>query len=608
MNQRRTWYAIVGICILVSSSIYLYQNRNRLDFSRGSASIQGDLNGSGKVDIFDYNILVTNFGKSGVGDINGSGKVDIFDYNILVGQFGAVATSPSPTSTPTKICGTINTSNAQRELGFNYIVPFVAGGDTPAAPSQSNILIFENELPLGPAHSQHADIRNPGNGRFSHWGDSLYFSASDNTSPVTNGKAYTYGVPQGAVCPLKNIGLTKIASNTPGYATFQSHDPHVVANSKGIFVVFLKHEEAGNLEAAYGNMHQYALMRSTDGGKTFSELYVSPLRYGKAPTIETDEFDTIYLFGADYSPAGTNPSSGSLLLQIFSADNNYVNPVLVTIPGEAAGKSTALFDQVRKQFYYIGFNDTPFLVLDRAGAILRQYQLFKTGTVAHVQYPHLAMDGSRLYVAWTTSKPTGLYNGIHFIYSDDGGATWFAPGVSGALTLPIISDDTGPTPEIVSAAHLNTKSTWLANFTVLNGIAHFTYIAGFTEVRQIYQRFLVEPFTKLTEIDGLWGDQNGSLYSFDGFFTKDGSTLYVVGGAGAEQTMEGKRPIIALKSTDNGATWSVVARSTQLVFPYSIGGARYIRNFGITGILTHYVVYPGAQNDKEVYFVHLPLP
>lgn len=51
----------------------------------------GDIDGNGKVDIFDYNILLTNFGKVGTGiqgDINSSGKVDIFDYNILLTNFG----------------------------------------------------------------------------------------------------------------------------------------------------------------------------------------------------------------------------------------------------------------------------------------------------------------------------------------------------------------------------------------------------------------------------------------------------------------------------------------------------------------------------------------
>lgn len=50
----------------------------------------GDLNENGHIDIFDYNILVAEFGKIGnsMADINANGKVDIFDYNILVANFG----------------------------------------------------------------------------------------------------------------------------------------------------------------------------------------------------------------------------------------------------------------------------------------------------------------------------------------------------------------------------------------------------------------------------------------------------------------------------------------------------------------------------------------
>ena len=51
----------------------------------------GDLDGNNKVDIFDYNILLTNFGKLGIGvqgDIDNSDKVDIFDYNQLLTNFG----------------------------------------------------------------------------------------------------------------------------------------------------------------------------------------------------------------------------------------------------------------------------------------------------------------------------------------------------------------------------------------------------------------------------------------------------------------------------------------------------------------------------------------
>lgn len=59
--------------------------------STPSPSIPGDLDADGDVDIFDYNILVENFGASSCGniaDIDRNCRVDIFDYNILVENFG----------------------------------------------------------------------------------------------------------------------------------------------------------------------------------------------------------------------------------------------------------------------------------------------------------------------------------------------------------------------------------------------------------------------------------------------------------------------------------------------------------------------------------------
>ena len=70
----------------------IYMLSGNLTF-KASGVNRSDLNNDGKVDIFDYNILVSDFGKTGVAgftksDINKDGKVDIFDYNILVGDFG----------------------------------------------------------------------------------------------------------------------------------------------------------------------------------------------------------------------------------------------------------------------------------------------------------------------------------------------------------------------------------------------------------------------------------------------------------------------------------------------------------------------------------------
>ena len=57
--------------------------------------------------------------------------------------------------------------------------------------SVSALRVFEDGRELGPAHAAHSDIRQHGGGRYSHWGDQLYFSASDNSDPRTNGRRYS---------------------------------------------------------------------------------------------------------------------------------------------------------------------------------------------------------------------------------------------------------------------------------------------------------------------------------------------------------------------------------------------------------------------------------
>jgi len=55
------------------------------------SSLVGDLNQDRKVDIFDYNIFLPEFGKNQAGnlaDLDKNGKVDIFDYNLFLSNFG----------------------------------------------------------------------------------------------------------------------------------------------------------------------------------------------------------------------------------------------------------------------------------------------------------------------------------------------------------------------------------------------------------------------------------------------------------------------------------------------------------------------------------------
>ena len=60
--------------------------------------------------------------------------------------------------------------------------------------NRSPIELYENGKRLGPAHSTFADIDKLGMGRFSHsrvrGGTLIHWSASDNSDPSTNGRAY----------------------------------------------------------------------------------------------------------------------------------------------------------------------------------------------------------------------------------------------------------------------------------------------------------------------------------------------------------------------------------------------------------------------------------
>ncbi|MCK5534381.1 hypothetical protein KAI68_04630 [bacterium] len=69
---------------------------------------------------------------------------------------------------------------------YNLKYPCIPDGENP-----SNLVLHENGIELGPAHSAHSQIRKKGKGRFSHWkSDLLYFSSSDNSDPRNNGRKY----------------------------------------------------------------------------------------------------------------------------------------------------------------------------------------------------------------------------------------------------------------------------------------------------------------------------------------------------------------------------------------------------------------------------------
>ena len=87
----------------------------------------------------------------------------------------------------------LNMDGLRSDGGFSYKISYVIeGGDSNDGPEKSGLRLFENGVELDPAHSTRQGIRDYGKGRFSHSGTTLYFSTSDNTDPVANGREYTY--------------------------------------------------------------------------------------------------------------------------------------------------------------------------------------------------------------------------------------------------------------------------------------------------------------------------------------------------------------------------------------------------------------------------------
>jgi SAM-dependent methyltransferase len=90
-------------------------------------------------------------------------------------------------------------SHLRHEQGFCWVADLgsdVVIGDSLGGVARSVLRLFENEVELGPPRASHETIRFKGGGAFSHWERVLFFSASDNSNPSSNGRTYRICVPR----------------------------------------------------------------------------------------------------------------------------------------------------------------------------------------------------------------------------------------------------------------------------------------------------------------------------------------------------------------------------------------------------------------------------
>lgn len=102
------------ICLLVFNICIVLLIFTSSPTTISAASIPGDINNDGLVNIFDLSAVLTDFGKSSNftfprSDIDANGTVNIFDLSILLTNFGTSGPTEAPTPSPT-ISGTISPS------------------------------------------------------------------------------------------------------------------------------------------------------------------------------------------------------------------------------------------------------------------------------------------------------------------------------------------------------------------------------------------------------------------------------------------------------------------------------------------------------------------
>jgi glycosyltransferase involved in cell wall biosynthesis/2-polyprenyl-3-methyl-5-hydroxy-6-metoxy-1,4-benzoquinol methylase len=89
--------------------------------------------------------------------------------------------------------------SAVKESGHAWVMDLPrqrAYGDSADNLRRSPLIVLEDGMPLGPAHTAHKVVRSEGGGAFSHWEGRLYFSTSDQTDPTRNGREYVAVIPR----------------------------------------------------------------------------------------------------------------------------------------------------------------------------------------------------------------------------------------------------------------------------------------------------------------------------------------------------------------------------------------------------------------------------
>lgn len=393
------------------------------------------------------------------------------------------------------------------------------------------------------------------------------------------------------------------------YAAFLSHNQRVVSNSHGIFLTYLTYYHAEPPESGLYYTTKWRLLHSVTNGMSWRTIGNEwQEQHTKAPALETDELDNLYLVNGKF------PSSDASFIRLLASEqyyNPHTTPIFneSTIPDGGADKSCMLYDRTFKRFYYFHShsNDKQFHVISPDGTVNSTVYLLNNGQprerteapkplppdehgvpqfkdplpygAAH-QYPLLALGEDRtLHMAWTSQVSPGLnpgphhdyqYWSIHHLLSTDGGTTW-QNLQGGKVNKPIYADDVRA--DLIIRGDEFDSHAWLANMMAKDGKLHFLYTvpdesqnpATYPQLGgvQHYVRYDLRTGQRDVDIHPMFKGQGVSLYGRNGtggFFASRGSQpdapLYCV-------TNARDRNLACLRSDDNGASWHDYAVRTD---------------------------------------------
>jgi len=459
-------------------------------------------------------------------------------------------------------------------------------------------------------------------------GDTPSHSSSDDasgtaTSPDTTTLPATVAPPV-AVPDGSGLHLRTIDNETAAYGTFQSHNQKIVENQYGIFASFEKYESEGN------RTDVNCLYRSVDGGASWFPLFTIT-RGAKPYCVETDEAGNIFLIGPNWN-------DNTSWLYIFYAEDDFSAETMLSVNlrfCSGPGKYASYYVPETKLLWYVTYSGEMFIIdledirnpvmrgektADFGTAKLGLRNIITYKTVDCIQYPsfYWTPEDHTMHLVWTTADLAVYhYRSIQYIRTRDNGETW--QNMSGETLAVPINASTAPAglegraTKITDDAEDN-RITWLQNFIVKNGRAHFIYRVadnsangldqtGAGELGMHYKVYDVNSGAVLIDrlAENFWGSGSDfPVNSLDGVFSTDraNNKIFYVSYYG--------NTVMALVTRDGGESWQGLWQQEidgEFYGIYALGGAREVFNGRVIGSFTVMRPDMGSNGHAVQFFV-----